>query len=88
MRITKQIKAIADAHIAAKASGKFDDIPVATKEEAIFLLLAGKTFSEVLRQVEVRYCSIGSILSSNLLENTSDNYRKGVYNGFKTLLQK
>lgn len=86
MRITKQIKAIADAHIAAKASGKFDDIPVATKEEAIFLLLAGKTFSEALRQVEVRYCSIGSIIISEL-DYVSANYRNGVYKGFKALLQ-
>lgn len=87
MRITKETKAIADAHISARINGKFDDLPVTSREEAIAQLRAGKTFYEVLRQIEVRYCSTGSILTARLIQHSSAAYKQGVYNGFKTLLQ-
>ena len=85
-RITPQIKAIAEAHIDAKINGTFDNPAVTTKEEVFQSLRDGKTFSEVLRQIEIRYVSITSNLMSSQLNYVTDAYRKGVYKGFKTLL--
>jgi hypothetical protein len=72
-RISKQAKAIADAHI---------------KEELIEALLSGKTFSELLEEIEMRFTSITSILLSRQLFHQSNNYRSGVYKGFKILIDK
>jgi hypothetical protein len=85
-RITPQIKAIADAHIQAKSTGTWDNPSVTTKEEVLSLLRDGKTFSEVLRQIEIRYVSITSNLMSSQLGYVSDAYKKGVYKGFKVIL--
>jgi hypothetical protein len=86
-RITPQVKAIADAHINAKQSGQFDNVNVTNKEEVLQALREGKTFSEVLKQIEIRFCSITSILMNNHLDYTSKSYRTSVYKGFKSLLQ-
>jgi len=92
-RISTKVKAIADAHLEAKLRGSFDDPRVTTRDEVIASLLAGKTFSEVLSQIEIRFCSITSImLASNVLRLNGDigylsaNYKKDVYRGFKALL--
>jgi D-serine deaminase-like pyridoxal phosphate-dependent protein len=89
MRITKEVKAIADAHIAAKLAKNFDDVEVSTKEEVVKLLHEGKTFSKVLEQVEINFCSIGALLMSSpdLLQVVTNHYKAGVYKGFKSLLQ-
>ena len=84
-RITSEIKAIADAHIEARNKGIFDNPQVSTKEEIFQALRDGKTFSEILNVIEVRYVSITSNLMSSQLGYVSDAYRKGVYKGFKTL---
>ena len=84
-RITPQIKAIADAHIEARKTNKFDNPRVTTAGEVFAELKAGKTFEEVIRQIEIRYCSIGSILLSTQLSYTSQAYRSSVYKGFKSL---
>ena len=86
-RIQPHVKAIADAHIQARQSGIFDNPQVSTKEDVIRELLAGKTFEEVIRQVEIRFASIGSILMSTTLQHTSQSYKASVYKGFKSLLQ-
>lgn len=86
-RISKQVKAIADAHIQAKANGTFDNPSVSTRDEVINALLEGKTVEQVLRQIEVRFCSITSIILSGTFDYKSNAYRSGVYKGFKTLLQ-
>ena len=86
-RISKQVKAIADAHIEAKANGTFDNPSVSTREEVIKALRDGKTFEQVLHQVEVRFCSVTSIILSGTFDYKSNGYRSGVYRGFKTLLQ-
>lgn len=86
-RITPQIKAIADAHIEARKTGQFDNPRVTTAREVFAQLRAGKTFEEVIKQIEIRYCSIGSILMSTQLSYTSQAYKSSVYKGFKTLLQ-
>ena len=85
-RITPQIKAIADAHIQAKLTGKWDNPNANTKGEVLSLLRDGKTFAEVLRQIEIRYVSITSNLMSSQLGYVSDAYKKGVYKGFKVIL--
>lgn len=86
MRIKTQVKAIADAHIEARSTGKFDNPKVTTKEEVINALLEGKTFSEVMTQIELRYCSITSILLNNHFQHSSNGYRAAIYKGFKFLL--
>jgi hypothetical protein len=85
-RITPQIKAIADAHIQAKFTGEWDNPNANTKEEVLSLLRGGKTFAEVLKQIEIRHVSITSNLMSSQLGFTSEAYKKGVYKGFKVIL--
>jgi hypothetical protein len=87
MRITKETKQIADAHIKARLESTFDDVDVSTKEELIQALRDGKTFSGLLEAIEMKYTSITSILMSRRLFHQSKNYTDGVYKGFKLLLQ-
>jgi hypothetical protein len=87
-RITPQVKAIAIAHIHAKIHGKFDDPNVTSVEELHEQLLQGKTFSALLESIEIRFCSISSILTANHFNYTSESYRRGVYKGFKIALGK
>lgn len=86
-RITPQVKAIADAHLMAKESGMFDNPEITNTQELKDALWAGKTFSGVLEEIEIRYCTTGSMLLGSCLDHTSNNYKSGVYKGFKTLLQ-
>jgi len=86
-RITKETKAIADAHIQARINGVFDDPQVNTKDELIAQLRAGKTFSVLMDKIEIKYTSITSIILSRQLFHQSQNYTKGIYKGFKIILQ-
>lgn len=88
-RISKQAKAIADKHIAAKLNNNFDNPKVSTRAEVMEALLAGKTFSAVLETVETRFCSIGSLLMASgiiLDAHLSKNYKANVYKGFRILI--
>jgi len=85
-RISKQAKAIADAHIQARINGTFDDPNFSTKDELIQLLNEGKTFSGLLDRIEMKYTSITSILLSRTMFFNSQNYKSGIYKGFKILL--
>ena len=85
-RISKQAESIADAHIQARLNGTFDNIVVSTKEELIQSLKDGKTFSGLLDRIEMKYTSITSILLSRKMFHNSQNYKSGVYKGFKILL--
>ena len=87
MRITKETKRIADAHIEARLNGTFDDPQVSTKDELIQALRDGKTFSGLLDQIEIKFTSITSILLSRQLFHQSKSYTNGVYKGFKIILQ-
>jgi hypothetical protein len=87
MRITKETKQIADAHIKARIDGTFDDLDVSSREELIQALRDGKTFSRLLEVIELDFTSITSILLSRKLFYQSKNYINGVYKGFKILLQ-
>jgi len=85
-RISPKAKAIADAHIKARLEGNFDDPKVTTKQELMDAILEGKTFSGLLDEIEVRFTSITSILLSRKLFHQSNNYKAGVYKGFKILI--
>jgi len=85
-RISKQTKAIADAHIEARKSGNFDNPRCTTREEVIAALREGKTIEDVLDQVETKFTSIHAIILSRVLFHESHNYRSGVYKGFRILL--
>jgi hypothetical protein len=85
-KITPQIKAIADAHINANFTSKWDDPSVTTREEVLSQLRDGKTFSGVLRQIEIRFVSTTSLIMHSQLGYVSDAYKKAVYKGFKLLL--
>jgi hypothetical protein len=85
-KISKLAKSIADAHIQARLNGTFDDPTVKNREELIQQLKEGKTFSQLLDQIEIKFTSITSILLSRKLFHQSQNYKKGVYKGFKTLI--
>ncbi len=85
-RISKQTKAIADAHIQARISGTFDNPEVTTREDVIEALRDGKTIEGVLDQIEIKFTSITAILLSRKLFHQSKNYKAGVYKGFKILL--
>jgi hypothetical protein len=85
-KISKQTKAIADAHIEARISGTFDNPPVSTRDEVIEALKSGKTIDAVLDQIEIKFTSITAILLSRKLFHQSKNYKAGVYKGFKILL--
>ena len=76
-RITKKVKAIADAHIEAKLKGEFDNPYVATKQDLIKELEDGKTFRSLLDNIEARYCTITSMLLSSTALGVSKSYSKG-----------
>jgi hypothetical protein len=84
-RITATQKKIADAHLAAKVSGEFDNPVVVGREQLVEQLKAGKTFKAFLDEVETRFCSVGSLVlaSPQLLGHQSKAYKANVYRGFK-----
>lgn len=86
MRISKKAQAIADAHIQARIENTFTNPTVTTKEELYEMIVKGETFSELMREIETRYCSIGSIIDAYLISHTSTNYKKGIYKGFKLII--
>ena len=88
-RITKEVKAIAYAHLKARSEGKFDNIVVRSKAELIEALRAGKTFSALMDEIERKYCNITSLLLLELSSGThqSKSYKSNVYKAFKHLLQ-
>ena len=86
-RISKQVKAIADAHIEAKITGKFLEQNVTNKDELLQSIVDGYTYKQLLDLVEVNYVTITSQLTSTLLGHVSDAYKKQVYKGFKEILK-
>lgn len=86
-RISKRVKAIADAHIEAKMTGKFLEQNVANKEQLLQSIVDGYTYKQLLDLVEVNYVTITSQLTSTLLGHVSDSYKKQVYKGFKEILK-
>lgn len=86
-RINPHVKAIADAHLEARLTGKWDNPQVTTKAEILSALNDGKTFEQVMNEIEVRFASITSIIMGRTLGHASASYKSAIYKGFKTLLQ-
>lgn len=85
-RISKQAKAIADAHIRAAKEDSFDDPSCRTRDEVIAALKDGKTLRMVLEAIEFRFASVGSIMLSRVMDYTSQSYKAAVYKGFRILI--
>jgi hypothetical protein len=86
-RISKKVKAIADAHIEAKITGKFLEQRVTNKAELLQSIVDGYTYKQLLDLVEVNYVSTTSQLLSSLVGHVTDAYKKQVYKGFKEILK-
>lgn len=86
-KITKETKMIADAHLLAKQTGLFNDPVISSKDELIQALKQGQTFSKLMDEIEIRFVSITSLMMAHVLDHESGAYKKGIYKGFKTLLQ-
>jgi hypothetical protein len=87
-RISNYAKGIADAHILARIDDSFTNPQVSSKEELLMKLDEGETFSDLMRQIEIRFCSVGSCLMSGIMNHVSQSYKASVYKGFKILLDK
>lgn len=87
-RISNYAKKIADAHILARIDDSFTNPQVSSKEELLMKLDEGETFIDLMKQIEVRFCSVGSCLMSGVMNHVSQSYKASVYKGFKILLDK
>jgi hypothetical protein len=86
-KITKETKAIAEAHILAKKTGLFNDPVISTKDELIQALKQGQTFSKLMDQIELRFASVTCLIMARAMDHESETYKKAIYKGFKTILQ-
>jgi hypothetical protein len=86
-RISKKVKAIADAHIEAKITGNFLGQPVTNKDELLQSIVYGYTYKQLLNLVEINYVTTTSLMMSSVIGHITDAYRKQVYYGFKEILK-
>jgi len=89
-RISTTAKAIADNYIKARQNNTFTPVttPLKTKDEVIQGILQGAVYEDVIHQIEIRFCSVTSILMQGQFNYTSNAYKSGVYKGFKALLDR
>jgi len=89
-RISTTAKAIADNYIKARQNNTFTPVttPLKTKDEIIQGILQGAVYEDVIYQIEIRFCSVTSILMQGQFNYTSNAYKSGVYKGFKALLDR
>ena len=89
-RISTTAKAIADNYIKARQNNTFTPVttPLKTKDEIIQGILQGAVYEDVIHQIEIRFCSVTSILMQGQFNYTSNAYKSGVYKGFKALLDR
>ena len=85
-RISKKVKAIADAHIEAKITGNFSEQHVTNKDELLQSIVDGYTYKQLLNLVEINYVTTTSLMMSSVVGHITDAYRKQVQNGFKEIL--
>lgn len=81
-RLPKEWKVIADAHIKACMNKQFDDVFVSNDKEIYAAMREGKTFTNILEEIEIRYCSMTSIMTFKLFAHVSESYKRGIYKGF------
>jgi len=89
-RLTKLQAQIVKAHIEAKVNNSFSDVEYKTPEQVKTLLLEGKTLAGLYEEIEIRYCSVGSIILSNpaTFGHMSHSYKAGISKGFKWIFGK
>jgi hypothetical protein len=85
-RISKKVKAIADAHIEAKITGNFSEQHVTNKDELLDSIVQGYTYKQLLDLVEINYVTTTSLMMSSVIGHITDAYKKQVYKGFKEIL--
>lgn len=86
VRATKSQKAIIDAHLAAKQGESFKCRPIKSTGDLLEALKAGETCQALLEEIEYRECSVTSILTSNIFDHMSENYKRDVRRGFINFL--
>jgi hypothetical protein len=88
-RITSKEKKIAERYIQARKTGSWDKMGVYFSKEDLLRSIKedGKNYQEVMNEIEARYCTVFSVLASSTLNHTSQDYRAGIYKGFKNLLR-
>ena len=84
-RISKELKAIADRHVQAKAENKWNTKAVSTVQELAQAMKDGHTYPLVLDNVEITYCPIGTLLGEALLGVKSKTYMASIYRGFRLI---
>ena len=88
MKTNKEIIAIADAHIEARIKMRWGRAPRVTNvNELVVELRKGRLYEQVLREVEIRYVSVQTLIMQNVMDVTTETYKRNVRKGFKTLLQ-
>ena len=87
-KISPKTKIIANNHIQARLTNKFNPVrdDVKTKDDVIQKLLQGYVYEEVLREIEIKFCSVTSLLMQGQFGYSSKAYKAAVYKGFKALL--
>lgn len=87
-KISKEVKAIADAHIEANISGVWNEAKISrvnSKKDLLDKMMAGHTYKFVHDQTQARFCSVGSSIMASVLGHNSKAYRAGIYKGFKAI---
>ena len=83
-RISKELKAIADAHIEAKKTGNFNPKAIdGTVAHLVKNMADGHTYDWVMDRVEINFCSVTTLIIGAVLGAESKSYKAGVYKGFK-----
>ena len=85
-RITKQTKAIADAHINARISNSFNPIEWNNIEELKEAMRNGHTFPSLMDKIESAKCTITSTLLARRFGHVSVAYKNDIYGIFKAFL--
>jgi hypothetical protein len=86
-RISKRVKAIADAHIEAKSNDTFVGQDVKNEAELLQSIVDGYTYKQLLALVELHYVTIHTKLFIECYGYAPDSYKKQVYKGFKEILK-
>jgi hypothetical protein len=88
MTTRQQIQAIADAHINARVTRQWGkSIRVSNSYQLVQELKQGGLYEQVLREIEIRYVSVQTLIMQNVMDCTSETYKRGVRKGFRVLLE-
>lgn len=89
-RITKEIKAVADAHIKASAEKNFthpnkEVLAIGSLQELVDSLSRGETYAFLSYQAEMQFVTITSMMYSRVFEHQTEAYKKSMYKAFKVM---